>query len=180
MQPCYVENDEEAIPMDIPKVTEDMAWALEEALKSDFWDVEIEGFEDGDDTYFGCICLNCLTERGVFGVFSRLEIYVCPVEENNDEDRAQLTFIFYAEPGAVARIIGPDKRTLGRSLKRDECQAFKSFSFALIGKAGLKATECSGEVRCPGSYREFKDGYSTASYEVELEFPGVRKADAVH
>jgi len=55
--------------MDIPKVIEEMAWAFEEALRSDCWDMEVVSFEDGDETYFGCICLNCLTERGGFGVF---------------------------------------------------------------------------------------------------------------
>ena len=162
--------------MEIPKAIEDMAWALEEALRGDCWDVEVTGFEDADDTCYGCLCLNGLTERGVFGVFSRLELYVCPLEGSSD--RAGLTFVFFADPGAVARIIGPDKRALGRAVKRDDFRTFRSFSSALIGKAGLEAGGCAAEMRCPGSYTTFKTGRATAAYEVEVEFRDVRKAGA--
>jgi len=55
--------------MDIPKVIEEMAWAFEEALRSDCWDMEVMSLEDGDETYLDCICLNCHTERGGFGAF---------------------------------------------------------------------------------------------------------------
>jgi len=50
--------------MDIPKVIEEMAWAFEEALRSDCWDMEVVSFEGGDETYLAVYASIALLKEG--------------------------------------------------------------------------------------------------------------------
>lgn len=148
---------------------EEMGNELNHELSRLGWQVEEVSFEDKDDYYDECLYYVAFTENGIFKVFNRLDLIFRPL--NKEGTSVEITFRFHANPRVILRIVGPDKRSFGRKVRKDDLETFRTFCSGLLRKVGIEAEEDEADFRTQGRYIDFGRGeYFTAAYEVEIVY----------